>query len=79
MKTIPVATTLSLLAALLLALSVAIACGDDDGNPTSSNSDGDAVSVYFADLQRIFDDADEATSEAEEPLNDVSADAGLDV
>ncbi|MCI0819600.1 MAG: hypothetical protein J4O12_04815 [Chloroflexi bacterium] len=79
MKTIPVATTLSLFAALLLALSVAIACGDDDGNPTSSNSDGDAVSVYFADLQRIFDDADEATSEAEEPLNDVSADAGLDV
>ncbi|MCI0884880.1 MAG: hypothetical protein J4N92_01685, partial [Chloroflexi bacterium] len=68
MKTIPVATTLSLFAALLLALSVAIACGD-----------GDAVSVYFADLQRTFDDADEATSEAEEPLNDVSADAGLDV
>ena len=79
MKTIPVATALSLFAALLLALSVAIACGDDGGSPTGSSSDGDPVSVYVADLQRIFDDADEATSEAEEPLNDVSADAGLDV
>ncbi len=80
MKTIPVATTLSLLAALLFALSVAIACGDDSGgDPTGSNGDGAALSVYFADLQRIFEDADEAANDAEEPLNDVSADAELDV
>ena len=80
MKTTPVATTLSLLAALLFALSVAIACGDDGGgDPIGSNGDGAALSVYFAELQRIFDDADEATSDAEEPLNDVSADAELDV
>ncbi len=80
MKTTSVATTLSLLAALLFALSLAVACGDDDGggDPTGS-SDAAALSEYFADLQRIFDDADEATAEAEATLNEVSADATLDV
>ena len=80
MKTKSVATTLSLLAALLFALSVVVACGDDDGggDPTGS-SDGAVVSEYFADLQRIFDDADEATAEAEATLNEVPADATLDV
>lgn len=80
MKTKSVATTLSLLAALVFALSIAVACGDDDGggDPTGS-SDPAALSEYFADLQRIFDDANEATAEAEAMLNEVSADAPLDV
>jgi len=80
MKTKSVATTLSLLAALLFALSLAVACGDDDGGgePTGS-SDPAALSEYFTDLQRIFEDADEATAEAEATLNETSADATLDV
>lgn len=81
MKTIAVATTLSLLAALLLTLSVALACGDDDdgGNPTASNGDGDTLSGYFTNLKRIFDDADDATKEAEEQLNDADSGTPLDV
>ena len=76
MKTTAVATTLSLLAALLFALSLALACGDDDGgsNPTGSNGDGDTLPGYFAAFQRISEDADNATKEAEEQLND--ADSG---
>ncbi len=80
MKTTTVATTLPLLAALLLALSLALACGDDDGgSTTSSNGDGDSLPGYFAGLQRIFADADDATNEAEEPLNETSSGAELDV
>ncbi|MCH7809505.1 MAG: hypothetical protein IH863_02870 [Chloroflexi bacterium] len=89
MKTTAVATTLSLLAALLLTLSLALACGGDDGevnatsspgggNTAGSNGDGDSFSGYFADLQRIFEDADDATNEAEEPLNETSPEAELD-
>ena len=77
MKTTPVATTLSLLAALLFALSLALACGDDDaGDPT-----GDAVtfSGYFAHLEGIFEEADDAAKEAEEPLNETSSEAELNV
>lgn len=91
MKTTAVASTLSLLAALLLVLSLALACGDDDGvdatsspspsagNTTSSPGDGDTLSAYFADLQRIFEDAEDATNEAEEPLNETSSEAPLDI
>jgi hypothetical protein len=80
MKTKSVATTLSLLAALFFALSIAVACGDDDGggDPTGS-SDPAALSEYFADLQLIFDDANEATDAAEDTLNEVPDDATLDV
>ena len=89
MKTTAVATTLSLLAALLLTLSLALACGGDDGevnatsspgggNTAGSNGDGDSFSGYFADLQRIFEDADAATNDAEEPLNETSSEAELD-
>ena len=81
MKTTTLAPTLSLLAALVLALSFALACGDDDGgdNPAGSNGDGDTLSGYFADLQIIFDDAEVATNEVEGPLNDTPPDAPLDV
>lgn len=79
MKTTTVATTLSLLAALLLALSLALACGDDDGSTAGSNGGGDHLPGYFADLQRIFADAEDATNEAEEPLNETSSGAELDV
>ena len=80
MKTTAVATTLSLLAALLLALSLALACGDDDGGGISagSNGDGDTMPGYFADLQRIFEEAEDATNEAERQLNETSSDAALD-
>ena len=80
MKTTTVATTLPLLAALLLALSLALACGDDDGgNTTSSNGDGGSLPGYFAGLQRIFEDADDATNEAEEGLNDAAPGTPLDL
>ncbi len=90
MKTTAVASTLSLLAALLLVLSLALACGDDGvdatsspspgaGNTTSSPGDGDTLSAYFTDLQRIFEDAEDATNEAEEPLNETSSEAPLDI
>ncbi len=78
MKTTTVATTLPLLAALLLALSLALACGDDDGgSTTSSNGDGDTLSGYFTDLKRIFDVAEDETNEAEELLDNASSDIGL--
>ncbi len=80
MKTSPVATTLSLLAALLLALSLSLACGDDDGGSASgSGSDADDLPAYFADVEQIFNDADDAATEAEEPLNETSAQAELRV
>ncbi len=81
MKTTTLAPTLSLLAALVLALSLALACGDDDGgdNPAGSNGDGDTLSGYFTDLQIIFADAEAATNEVEGPLNDTPPDAPLDV
>ncbi len=81
MKTTTLAPTLSLLAALVLALSFALACGDDDGgdNAAGANGDGDTLSGYFTDLQRIFEDAEDATNEAEGPLNETSPDAPLDV
>ncbi len=70
MKTTTLAPALSLLAALVLALSFALACGDDDG---------DTYSGYFTELQRIFADAENATNEVEGPLNETSADAPLEV
>ena len=83
MKTTTVAPTLSLLAALLLALSLGLACGDDDGGSTTGTTgttgDGDTLSGYFTDLQRIFEDAEDATNEAEGPLNETSSGAPLDV
>jgi len=81
MKTTTLAPTLSLLAALVLALSFALACGDDDGgdNPAGSSGDGDTLSGYFTNLQIIFADAEAATNEVEEPLNETSPDAPLDV
>ena len=80
MKTTPVATTLSLLAALLFALSLALACGDDDaGDPTDSNGDAVTFSGYFAHLEGIFEEADDAAKEAEEPLNETSSEAELNV
>jgi len=81
MKTTTFATTLSLLATLLLALSLAFACGDDGdgGSPTATTDDSDDLPGYFADLQRIFENADDATNEAEDPLNETSSGAELDV
>jgi hypothetical protein len=80
MKTTAAATTLSLLTALIFTLSFALACGDDDGgSATGSNGDGDDLAGYFADVEQIFDDADAAASEAEEPLNETSSEAELDV
>ena len=78
MKTTAVATTLSLLAALLLTLSLVLACGDDDGGVSATGSNG-AFSGYFAGLQRIFEDADDATKEAEEQLNDADPGTPLGV
>ncbi len=79
MKTTTLAPTLPLLAALLLVLS--FACGDDDGgdNPAGSSANGATLSAYFTNLQRIFEDAETATNEVEEPLNETSPDAPLDV
>ena len=80
MKTTAVATTLSLLAALIFTLSVAPACGGDDGDSaTGSNGDNSDLAGYFADVEQIFDDADAAASEAEEPLNQTSSEAELDI
>lgn len=80
MKTTPVALHLSLLAALIFALSLALACGGDDGgDPADSAGDAVTFSAYFADLERIFEEADDAASEAEEPLNETSSGAELDV
>jgi len=81
MKTTTIAPALSLLAALVLALSFALACGDDDGegSPTGSNGGGDTFSGYFTSLQRIFADAENATNEVEGPLNETSSDAPLEV
>ncbi len=81
MKTTAVATTLSLLAALLFTLSLALACGDDDGgsSPTGSNGEGGNLLGYFAALQRIFEDADDATKEAEEQLSDADPGTPLGV
>lgn len=83
MKTPAVAPTLSLLAALLLALSLALACGDDDdgGDATAStgDSDGGTLAGYFAHVERIFQDAEDATNEAEKTLNETPSGAELDV
>lgn len=85
MKTTSVATTLSLLAALLLALSLALAVAvevlvvSSGDTPSGSNGDGDTLSSYFADLQRIFEDAEDATNEAEVPLNETSPETPLDI
>ncbi len=81
MKTTAVATTLSLLAALLLALFLALSCGDDNGgvSATGSNGDGDTLPGYFAAFQRISEDADDATKEAEEQLNDADPGTPLGV
>ncbi len=79
MKTTTLAPTLSLLAALVLALSFALACGDDDGGDNPAGSNGDTLSGYFTDLQIIFADAEAATNEVEGPLNDTPPDAPLDV
>ncbi len=78
MKTTAIAPTLSLLAALVLALSLALACGGDDGDGTTgSTGDRDTLSGYFTDLKLIFDDAEDETNEAEEFLDNVSSDTGL--
>lgn len=79
MKTTTLAPTLPLLAVLLLVLS--FACGDDDGgdNPAGSSTDGATLSAYFTNLQRIFEDAENATNEVEQPLNETSPDDPLDV
>jgi len=85
MKTTSVATTLSLLAALLLALSLALAVAvevlvvSSGDTPSGSTGDGDTLSGYFTDLQRIFEDAEDATNEAEVPLNETSSEAPLGV
>ncbi len=85
MKTTSAATTLSLLAALILALSLALAVAvevlvvSSGDTPSGSTGDGHAPSSYFADLQRIFEDAENATNEAEVPLNETSSEAPLDV
>ena len=74
MKTTTLTRPLPLIAALLLALSFAFACGDDDGGDNGA----DALSGYFADVQQIFADADDATSEAEERANDAESGGTLD-
>ncbi len=77
MKMTAVASTLSLLAALLLVLSLALACGDDDGG--DPNGDSDSLPGYFADLQRVFEDAEAATNDAEARADDIDSGTALDV
>lgn len=81
MKTTNIAPTLPLLAALLLALSLALACGGDDGggDDPSPTADSEALASYFTDVQGIFQDSEDATNEAEAALNAVDPGAALDV
>ncbi|HEY5625724.1 MAG TPA: hypothetical protein VIT93_04480 [Dehalococcoidia bacterium] len=79
MKMTSLARPLTLFAAVFIALSFAIACGDDDGsNPTADPSSSDNVNSYFAHVQAIFQQAEDATNEAEGRLNETSPEADLD-
>ncbi len=75
------ATRPLLLAGLFLALSLVLACGDDDGgdDPSAANNGGDeGVAGYFADIQRIFQNAEDATNEAEDRANAADSAQTLD-
>ncbi|HEY5639394.1 MAG TPA: hypothetical protein VIW01_05030 [Dehalococcoidia bacterium] len=75
------ATRPLLLAGLFLALSLVLACGDDDGgdDPSAANNGGDeGIAGYFADIQRIFQNAEDATNEAEETANAGNPEQTLD-
>ncbi len=74
MNTNALARPVLILAALFLALSLASACGDDDG-PSSSD---DGLRAYFTDLQLTFQAAEDATNKAEEGLNQGTSGTALD-
>lgn len=81
MKTTAVTRPLPLLAALFLALSLVVACGDDDGGDgpsAANNGDDEGLAGYFADIQRIFQNAEDATNEAEDRANDSDSEQSLD-
>ena len=74
MKTTTLARPLPLLAALFLALSFAFACGDDGGDSATPID----LDQYFTTVKEVFDDADDATIEADARLNETPSGAELD-